>query len=344
MGYAHAWSSALRLVLAYLLLSPVGRAADAGLRGEPELLMLVANGHRANVERLSTWRGIAAVETVTYADGARQVLRKTRCALEFLVDTKAKAYRMRCTVKMDPSADTPRPDLASPQEPLDGYDRLLVLKDGTAYEKDVPILADGHRAAGQQVVQICDLATFQKGGRIVEFDPRDYLTADGEEVWAKMIFYHEHAASPMLDGAIRREGRAVVLESRLRESETRSRFDLSQGCNLTELFQKCPTYESLWTYEYEQIGGVFVPRRVTWRRTDYGRERVERTIAFAQNVVNEDVDESEFSLAAMGLNPGDLIVDERIGTRYVYEPAVPFPAAGGAPTEAEVPATAPDEQ
>lgn len=166
------------------------------------------------------------------------------------------------------------------------------------------------------------------GFQNIEFDPVWVLIHDlgahgtmGEALrkWAEGI----ENKIPIPEGHgynIKREGDVVTIEIYGPDDETQEGgtssssyvFDIAKGCSMVGQHHVSSRSETHWELDYEEHSGVFVPREISLvdRNKDGG---LRHHIVFTTEMVNEPVSESEFSYEALGLRPGDYIVDHTKG-------------------------------
>jgi hypothetical protein len=169
------------------------------------------------------------------------------------------------------------------------------------------------------------------------FDPRDYFsrtsgtTANLDEVLANCYGAMIDPAS-MKPGSTAtkmsavREGQKVILEIRSPTSLNRYEFDLAQGGNLVSYMGQSDGIKQNLHCAYEQREGAWVPLK--WI-SDYvndspsdqqGRHMVARqSLEFVDNTINLPIDEADFTVEALKMNEGELIVDKtHTGTPLVF--------------------------
>jgi len=97
-------------------------------------------------------------------------------------------------------------------------------------------------------------------------------------------------------------------------------FDLGKGGAQVSYYAKS-SGEEKWDYQYEQKGGIWVPKSVSWARSyrqDGMEMRLKREVSFTVNRVNEPVDREAFSLVKLGLKPNDWIRDRVSDLSFRY--------------------------
>ena len=106
-------------------------------------------------------------------------------------------------------------------------------------------------------------------------------------------------------------------------SETTT-FSLKSGGNITECIRDNESVSAMQRFAFDEVDGVFVPNRYDFEkfrgRCGLGHIMFARSFEFTNLVVNGQIDPTEFSLAAMGLESGDIVDDRIRGVRRRYEP------------------------
>jgi hypothetical protein len=127
---------------------------------------------------------------------------------------------------------------------------------------------------------------------------------------------------------IRRYGERVVLFCPFGGGFNRFVFDCSSGCTVADYEAVGSDVKTRWTFAYEKLGGVFVPKTAKYRNVATRRDKTqsffERDTAFQNQSVNQPIADSAFTLESMGLRPGDIVNDTLRGTTYEFSQAAPL--------------------
>jgi hypothetical protein len=291
--------------------------AKGELAGDPELLLLAAQAHRANKEQIRTWRGRASVisEATTPRLDPPQVRREA--TVEFVLDRQKQACRSNfVTLKSVCIADGVETPISTPMESTmvkeEAYYRYF-WDPVTEREVDLPV---------KHIIVIDSPTKRVISGLGYDFDPMYWLSYAGGDVSELFEAYYDwvQKGEKFFPAAVSRKGDLITLEAGHDHLYNRYTVDLSQGANLTEFWGTLhPSGYSGWNYEHETVAGVWVPNKVTFT-TDRGDGDVfTRTIEWLENVVNEPIPEEEFSLLKMGAKRGVEVQNHLTGTRYVLE-------------------------
>jgi len=304
--------------------SPLATAAGA-IQGDVELLRLVARGQRANLGRICTWQGEAVLVNAWYEGDSNNPSMQIKRSATFVCDLESPANRSAVTVLEAPSARSftaPPGHDAAKYRRESHYTTSSMVKNQTLYQLRIP------RFAADMPHRLRITSTREAGGvqnTPERFDPKWYLTIRGRDVHELLMSYYSNADHPDLTASVRRKGDIITLECPLKGSVTRYEFDLSQGCNLVSFAQNLPQrHREDWTFRYEQVSGVFVPRDVQVDSISFPdgdtetRRHSSRRVSFLKNTVNEPIPTSQFELERLGLKEGDIVTDERIGVDYRY--------------------------
>jgi hypothetical protein len=141
--------------------------------------------------------------------------------------------------------------------------------------------------------------------------PRGNLAGD-------LAGYIQLAEEPCLGRVkVQRDGDLVVFDIGPTDGFNRHTISLSQGCNpvVYDAIQEESTWQCRWTWEKRDA--VWLP--ASWSKTERqpGRSS-EWKVTFAEHVVNQKLPDDAFSLATLGLQPGDEIHDMRTQKRSKY--------------------------
>jgi len=297
-------------MLVFMCVCSTCSAARGAIEGDVELLRLVANGNKSNLDKIATWTGRAVVSDSHLGDRSRVRTASSSVQLAYDRSQQAKRWNWR-VLEADglPDADA-QPAL---------YSKNVMLKGDLAYQLHIPDPA----VSDYRRVELLDAASLQISPRGDDFDPLFYLTCRGDDVHDLMMFYYNERNNARIDGKITREADIVTFQRPLADTVDRYRFDLSkQGALVSFSRTEQDVYEEEWDFEYELEGGVWAPKSVTWRHEMEGNQAQERTtlreVIFHKNALNEPVTPAEFSLDKLGLRPGDHVHDQRLDILYRY--------------------------
>jgi hypothetical protein len=292
-------------------------------QGDPELLRLVADGYEANLERLRTWRG-TAIRRVERApsqssDGNMPLGFKEEIAeqLKFVADRDKDAALWYGTLL--------KPVLQSSEsKPRSSRVNSGMNKGNYHYQMDAMREPESDPRT-KRILLAYSKDAVSHGLQVEEFDPVWVLVQDlgasgtmGEALRSCAQSIENKTPAP--EGAgykLERKGDVVTIEI-YGPSEgggiSRSSyvFDLSRGCSLVGQHNIDSHSEHHWELAYEEHNGVFVPTEIS-RLTRNKDGALRHHIVFTTQMVNEPVSESEFSYEALGLRPGDYVVDHMLG-------------------------------
>jgi hypothetical protein len=289
------------------------------MKGDIELLKVVADGYEANLAKLKTWRGEAyIVSSVPTGAGAEAVHRIEKYRADFLVARTQGTVRWTWFPLEETEPDSGRqiPSRLNPTGGMSKGECVYVL------------FYDGYGQPGEtRRLNIYGENGWPRHFQGEAFDPLRVLT---QEIYPGLIeqlrYYHKRGSDMKSQGRIGREGDVVTLETdNTYEGHgrivTRFVFDAAQGCSLKEFFTSSGSRETRWKLGYQEIAGVFVMKSISVAYVDGrdGRRSIsERRATLTSVAVNAPVDESEFSLGRLGLKHGDHIKDTRTNLEYVF--------------------------
>ncbi|MBN2584758.1 MAG: hypothetical protein JXL80_16970 [Planctomycetes bacterium] len=278
------------------------------LKGDRDLLLLVADAFEANKERLSTWQGEVQITEGTEGGASRP---PTKSRAEFVVDRESDSMLWRWHAAA----------LKTPEGSRPAYYGAGMVK-GSAIYRFGPFRGTG--PDGPAIVNKVprpDTPT-PIAGWGGEFNPMVYFNEMSYDTPKTLRWYHRNADHPkLIGGSVRREGDLVILEIGDDSVTTQHVFDLSKGGNRVSFHAKDSVVEEQWSVDYEKVGDVFVPVTATYKnsRSD-GDVRLAVAVRFEKNLVNTPLAPRTFDLGQLGVRPGDTVVDASVGLSFAYRP------------------------
>jgi len=319
----------LRNSLSFLLMVLVLLTTFLGVQpcfaqSDPDMLRFIADGYEANIEKLRTWKGTAI----------RQGARKTPEPADVSIPSKIEE---EWAEQIKFVSDRDRNATLWYGKPTEGQSPLSVVSSGMnkgEYNYKMDFSNKPEFSQEPRTLRIYSLGTSVHGIQINEFDPVWILVQDvgldgnmGKNLrsWAKFI---EEEPMPERGYKLTRQGDIITLElfAPDNNSETggmvtsRYLFDLTKGCSVVEQEHISSRSETHWKLDYEKQGGVFVPKEITRAYKDKlkGGDTY-RHVTITTEMVNKPISQSEFEYEALGLRPGDYIVDHvKGGLRYKW--------------------------
>jgi hypothetical protein len=305
------------VVLAAVLLSC--QQGFGGIEGNVELLRRVAEGHKANREKVLSWRGTVTLtsESDFAGGGGPPGMEGYRARDEGLFVYEARTQATRWNSKRAESTVTREGKQEVPEGPQ-GYFSSGLMKDGVCYEVG-PLSWDREGNLRRRAMTIT-AGSWRGMGTLL--NPMYYLGEGGQDLDELLMSYVRKAGSDDVAGTVSRTGDIVTLEVRTGGDVRRYQFDLAKGCNLVNFLTASGSTTQNRTLEYEEVEGVFLPRRVAegyvWKQAEGAESVSRREVEFVNEAVNVPVDPSEFELGKLGLEPGDWVRDERTKASYAY--------------------------
>jgi len=297
-----------------LTLAAVGSRASMGeIPSETELLKTIADGYETSLAELRTWRGRAQIQSrITEGDSPPRL---ARYQADFLVDRDREASKWMwfTLTKKEQASPSETPSDLNPKARMSRGDcDYLVFY----YDYGLP--------GEERSVKIHAKNTLARHFQQNAFDFLRVLTEEiHPDVARELRSYHKHDTRDASSGRITREGSLVTIESNYQYESVggivvRCTFDLSKGCCPTEFLNSSRVGTTHWKLTYEEIAGVFVPKSISLISVNKTHDPVitgERTAVLTSTMVNESVDEAEFSLGGLGVKAGDPVGDMRTGRR-----------------------------
>ena len=295
--------------------------AAAAVHGDPELLRMVAMQHKANKKAILSWKGRAIIRDrsmATKGTGITTDHLETRSNVQFAYGRVEGAVRWNRQII---GGTWTRDGKESPAVVKKDYAAGLI-RNGRYYRYAVP-----ESEKNKPPHQLTIYKDSKSRGRMLNecFDPIYFLSDHGEDLTHRLMFLYEKAQSPKLaEWHVSRDGDVVTIETRWNKGKCVNRYvcDLSKGGNLVSYCGKDGSVDERWTYDFANVGGVWVLKSLTYNHTrlfEMGTKKQEKTIEWVENVVNQPFDPQEFSFAKMGVQPGDWVSDTLSDIRFKYQ-------------------------
>ena len=157
------------------------------------------------------------------------------------------------------------------------------------------------------------------------FDPLYFVTNHGQRLDDRFRFFHYLVESGRAANAltISRAGDRVTVELKAGDITTRYVGDLSHGGNPVafEISDGTNSSSTKVAIEHARVNGVWIPRHFTFQQQNKLRKStMRREIEWTESHINVPIPETQFSLAALGTRPNDLIEDLRTKKFTTYHP------------------------
>lgn len=293
------------------------------IQGDAELLRLVAKANKSNLERIVTWQGQAKIaDKLVSPNGVQSVIHS---AADFVHDASRESTRWHWETKQ---AYEERNGTRVPlPEQFETIDEMIKPEGYYNYSPGfIPFGSDKL----ERTLAISPRETFMEHANATSrsFSPLWYFKIEGLPVHRQLMWYYDRRdLKKFSHKVVSRSGDIVTYESRFTYGDApainRYRFDLSKGGNLVEVYLEDAYTSTLRKWVYAEQKGIWVPKSYTVM-TENKQPGVApaktsaREVVFAQNVVNEQVDPTEFSLAKFNLKFGARVSDARIGVSWIY--------------------------
>jgi len=287
------------------------------IKGDIELLKIIADGYEANLDKLKTWQGQAEItSSVSIGSGQEIVERKGRYKADFLIDRTRDAIRWTW-FPIEEIENEEGQENKSVTNPMAGMSKG---------ECDYVLFYSGYGQQGERRnLNIYPRDQWPRNFEGIGFDPVHILEKEiYPDIVGQLRYYHQLGGKTVhSNGRIIRNGDIVTFETdndrggNYGRIITRFVFDLSKGCSLREFFTSSRVSEGHWKLDYEKIADVFVIKSVYHKHKDK-RQASERNATLINTDVNKPIDETEFSLGRLGLKSGDEIKDTRTNLTYIF--------------------------
>jgi len=316
----HSTSIVAIITMLTIVLSLAPPTCLAVLRGDVELLKIVALKHKANFESLVTWKGEAFEEVIATRGDNYDYMLRNNCT--FAYDKLRDAARW----SKQPQEHRFVMDGKNVHDILHSYNSGMI-KGKHSYEYSATGQRDGKDTFHLRI-------TPQVGPRGLSnlgFDPLGFFADPGgdEPIYDRLMWLYDNADTIIKHNpqvlSLKREGNLVTMKAWMPGPKCTSIhvFDLSVGGNVIEYRNEYAKAETVHEFQYEQLSGVWVPKsykykNITDKQKGAGAKRTTRTIRWSNSVVNVPFEEDEFALEKLGVKPGDDIHDHITGKRYKY--------------------------
>ncbi len=311
--------SALLSCEVVLLCAFAARVARAEFRGDIGLLLEIATIHRANRERILTWRGkVLVTDEFKEESGNGQ---QQRSHVLFAHDRLQQARRWMWIwdeFSRTKEGTTERKDM--------GFFGGMVL-DGAYFRLGPTMGSDSYHNIVIEPAGSCGFSPLSD-----EFDAMSFFAPESETLDARFEGLHaqaealkEKANDGIISWVIGRDGDVVTVESDLAvpnfgHSLNRYRVDLARGANLRSYEHSNPEVEEAWRFEFTEQEGISVPKEVSIANVNKElKDTMTRKLDWVESSLNKASDDQEFALEQIGAAPGDRVHDTRSGAEYGFE-------------------------
>ncbi|NOX54654.1 MAG: hypothetical protein GXP27_09490 [Planctomycetes bacterium] len=299
------------LMLTVFLSLALGKAGAAEL-GNPELLQLAASAHEENREKLHTWRG--KILFLMESGSPQELLRgqpqyRKRAMITFVSDIPGR--RRRCNWK-----DLEHFRVDNGKKKTLGLRNISTIVTRGVYYRFRSGESDQRRKMDSPTrkrlskpsaiilsAEKAPAGQFQAEG----FDPLFFFGSGAKDVAGLLRLYYERYAHGKHPGQSvvhwKRKGDEIILTTRLRGCVNRYTLSLARGGALIEYFASEPNHgRETETWKYTCSGGVWVPEEYHFQTTETpSGHSVRVSLVWVESIVNEPVDEEEFSLSKFGI-------------------------------------------
>lgn len=313
---------AMLLLGIILMLAFSTKPGVAVIKGDIELLNLIADGYEANFEKLKTWQGEAnmdwSLDSKIQTD-VRYQSEKQKATFLVVRNFNAAKWTNESFERILNQNGT--------KHELDPERSSGMMKKNRVYTMDLPDKQSEEDHSLYLQINAKDQVVLNFESK--HFDPLHILeTISSSPIPERLRGYYNNWNNPKLSpGNITRDGDIVTFEVTQQISKgtvvERHVFDLSKGCSLLEYYNSSPHLsETHWQLTYEKVSGVFVPNSISMRYEDKrpGQKRItKKNAVITTKMVNESVKAEEFELDKLGWRPGDEIIDAVSNSNTLYE-------------------------
>jgi hypothetical protein len=306
------------------LVTPSATVAPA-FKGDIELFRTLAMAQRGNAERISTWQGSSRVE-VTKAD-PNGVFMRYVSAYHFVHACEHNATRWHWT----PEGHYLREGGKLVAKPEEDKKQSEMRKDDAFYKYNLGFRTMEGKKRGTLVIWPVEKA--EEGAYSYSFDPMWYLSGEmtgWNDMAAGLMEDYQMLSDPNFANTyarylLTRDGPLVTLDivNPTADMNNHFVFNLSKGGTLASYHATMKRNVQSMEWTYEDKNGVWIPKTCTktieWEPPSFdGSTKYTRAVTFGDNTLNDPVAACEFSLDKLGLQPGDIVSDHKLKTRYQH--------------------------
>ena len=302
------------------------QACFAVIEGDIELLRLVATAHQANRAAIDTWQGHVLIES-TLADANGPIL-QDRYSVDFLSDCRREVTRWTWTqderyVREGLEIDG-KPIKKTVSEPFSAMTTRM------GFYRHAPGITtlEGDRL---NTLVIWPPERARRSSYSDSFNPMWYLTGHmtkcTDDFIGLLVFLYRRVKNDGTANIIAtRDGDVVILERGNETVLNRHYFSLTQGGNVVKYYARDQNGTERRTWTYEQKGGVWIPRTFVFNHKTYSPDMLGNTnrtwkVTFVDNIMNEPIPVSQFSLEALGYKSSEQLNDQRTNLPPIYDGA-----------------------
>lgn len=292
--------------------------------GDRAQLDAVIEALDANAQRIETWRGEAAIreEIVARRPGEQEAESEQieRSSMSFILDDSRQALRTRREVAKPYTLI----DRDGEEQAAGEGDFVIhqMIRHGALYKRqEVPEAI----STGRPRIDISDAPAVRGRSRssAVHHPKWLFLAPTGPKLTTLLSDLQRSEGAL----AVTTDGDAVTVELTRGSTTNRYVFDLASGGNLVSYVGRLNVADGPDRYthidiEYEARDGIYLPVRYTKKTQGMSTSGAIITtstdITLTTTALNAAVLEAEFTLDAMGAEPGDPVVDNRTGVTFQY--------------------------
>ena len=158
------------------------------------------------------------------------------------------------------------------------------------------------------------------------FEIIDQFDRNRDDLFKVYEAYERYLQNENTSAFLRREGNLIIrgMKGGPEGFLNQWTYDLDKGGNLVEYVGRYSqqSAQEVWKTDYLLQGGAWVPTKISWKTFKDGKVIREDEAVFTNEVVNEPLERSVFSLESIGLRPGDGVSDQRTNLEYIYDGSV----------------------
>ena len=286
----------------------IAQPAIAQINGDIELLKMVADKYRANIDKIKTWKG----EVKGFRNNTSGISEWTaNYACDFTIPAKRWAITVEKNTNIHDGKETSTPVMLN----------FGMFHEGAYYDLKYTAPYKDNR----HVLAVQDHQFSRPGFMYDVFDPIYFFGYGGTKFDEYFMHLYKNAKE-MTGWSIKKEGDYIVLQLVINKYGSIPmmlyNIDLTKGANVTRVESRenetDSKSESIWQWKWKEINGAWVP-------TEVSRDNIvslpaptkvyHNRIVWEKNEVNVALASDEFALQRLGARQGDLIIDTRKNTQ-----------------------------
>jgi hypothetical protein len=278
--------------------------------------------HRANIDRIRSWQGIARVTDQQSFDALRL---KSIAEVKFAYDSKQQASRWNWhNVVVEPQSD--------------------LLENISGMKKDSQFMRFGwysQKMRPRGMIYSEDSRDGQLGNLSYDFDPMWYYCVHGTTYETRLLPFYEFTVNKtkgFVPWKLTFEGDLLIYESNDGGNINRYELDLAKDGMLARFMVDSIVVREEYEHNWTKVKDIWVPSKFTYRHFANKALDRERTVEFQSNELNQDAPALDFGPKSLGMKSGEVVFDARNNQRLRIQENGDLVPVSNSPSAAPPPA------